>query len=177
MIEIQTNYSRNNYIFAVNNKKNMLQRIQSIYLLLACLALYALFLFPFAHNVYIDGKPCTIMVTGVFEDINGTRAHTQFFVALTVATVIIGLVPLAIIFFYKNRKQQIALCYSAILVIIGYSFWLSQAVKAVMGSTQLDTHNWGIGLFLTTISLLFIVFALKAVQRDEKLVKSADRLR
>jgi len=155
----------------------MLQRIQSIYLLLASLALYALFLFPFAHNVYVDGKPSTIMVTGVYEDVNGTRTHTQFFVALTVATVIIGLAPLAVIFFYNNRKRQIALCYGAILVIIGYSFWVSQTVKAVMGSIQLDTHNWGIGLFLTTISLLFIVFAFKAIQRDEKLVKSADRLR
>jgi ABC-type transport system involved in cytochrome bd biosynthesis fused ATPase/permease subunit len=155
----------------------MLQRIQSVYLLLACLALYTLFLFPFAHNVYVDGKPASIMITGVYEDVNGMRTHTQFFVALTVATVIIGLVPLVIIFFYKNRKRQIALCYGAILVIIGYSFWVSQTVKEVMGSIQLDTHNWGIGLFLTTISLLFIVFAFKAIQRDEKLVKSADRLR
>ncbi len=155
----------------------MLQRVQSIYLLLSSLALYALFLFPFAHNVYVDSKPSTIMVTGIFQDVNGTRTHTQFFVALTIATAVIGLIPLAIIFFYKNRKQQIALCYSAILVIIGFSFWMSQVVKAAMGSIQLDTHNWGIGLFLTTISLLFIVFALKAIQRDEKLVKSADRLR
>jgi hypothetical protein len=155
----------------------MLQRIQSIYLLLACLALYALFLFPFAHNVYIDGKPATIMITGVFEDVNGARAHTQFFVALTVATAIIGLIPLSIIFFYKNRKRQIALSYSAILVIIGYSFWMAQTVKSAMGSIQLDTHNWGIGLFLTSLSSLFIIMAVKAIQRDEKLVKSADRLR
>jgi hypothetical protein len=177
MTNIQTNNSQNNYIFAVNNQKNMLQRIQSIYLLLACLALYALFLFPFAHNVYVDGKPASITVTGVFEDVNGARTQTQFFVALTVATVIIGLIPLAIIFFYKNRKRQIALSYSAILVIIGYSFWMAQTVKSVMGSIQLDTHNWGIGLFLTSLSLLFIIMAAKAIQRDEKLVKSADRLR
>jgi hypothetical protein len=155
----------------------MLQRVQSIYLLLAGLALFALFLFPFVHNVYVDGKPISIMVTGVFQDINGQHTHTQFFTALTAATAIIGLIPLAIIFLYKNRKQQIALCYSAILVIFGYSFWMAQEVKKVMGDTQIDTHNWGIGLFLSSFSILFIVFALKAIQRDEKLVKSADRLR
>jgi len=155
----------------------MLQRIQSIYLLLAGLAIFALFLFPLVHNVIIDDKLVSIMVTGIFQDINGEHVHTQFFVALTAATAIVGLIPLIIIFLYKNRKQQITLCYSAILVIIGYSFWMAQTAKGVMGSIQIDTHNWGIGLLLSTISILFIVFALKAIQRDEKLVKSADRLR
>jgi hypothetical protein len=155
----------------------MLQRIQSIYLLLAALAIYALYLFPFVHGVYVDGKLDTIMVTGVFQDINGQRLHAQFFTGLTAATAVIGLIPLVIIFLFKNRKQQIALCYSAILVLFGFSFWMAQEVKGVMGSIQIDTHNWGIGLLLSSISILFIVFAFKAIQRDEKLVKSADRLR
>jgi uncharacterized membrane protein YiaA len=155
----------------------MLQRIQSIYLLLAGLSIFALFLFPLVHSANVDGKFLTIMVTGVFQEVNGQQTHTQFFTALTAATAVAGLVPLIIIFLYKNRKQQIALCYSAILVIIGYSFWMAQTAKGVMGGIQIDTHNWGIGLLLSTISILFIIFALKAIQRDEKLVKSADRLR
>jgi phosphatidylserine synthase len=155
----------------------MLQRIQSIYLLLAALAIYALFLFPFVHNVFVDGKPVTIAVTGVFDDTNGHHLHTQFFAGLTVATAILGLIPLVIIFLYKNRKQQIALCYSAILAIIGYSFWMSHEVKDVMGNIEIDTHNWGIGLLLSSFSIVFIILAFKAIQRDEKLVKSADRLR
>ena len=155
----------------------MIQRIQSVYLLLASLVIFALFLFPLVHNVYVAGVPSTIKVTGIYQDVNGQQAHIQFFGALTIATIIIGLLPLIIIFLYKNRKQQIALCYSAVLIIIGYSFWMAQVVKHAMGSIQLDTHNWGIGLFLTSISLLFLIFAVKAIQRDEKLVKSADRLR
>lgn len=155
----------------------MLQRIQSIYLLLASLALFALFLFPLVHNVYVDSKPLTIMVTGVFQDINGQQTHTQFFVGLTIVTAVIGLIPLVVIFLYKNRKLQISLCYSTMLVIIGYSFWMAQMAKKIMGSIEIDTHNWGIGLLLSTISLLFVLLAIKAIQRDEKLVKSADRLR
>jgi len=155
----------------------MLQRVQSIYLLLSSLALYALFLFPFAHNVYIGGKPSSVMITGIFQDVNGQQTHTQYFVALTVAAAIIGILPLVIIFLYRDRKQQIVFCYIAVLVIIGYGFWMARVVKNVMGGIQLDTHNWGIGLFMTAISLLFLVMAIKAIQRDEKLVKSADRLR
>src|SRR5476649_1074934 len=133
----------------------MLQRVQSIYLLISSLALYALFLFPFAHGVYLDGKPSAIMVTGVFQDVNGQRTHTDFFVALTIATAVVGLLPAIVVFLYKDRKQQIFCCYITIMMIIGYSFWMAQVVKHVMGSIQLDTHNWGIGLFMAAISLLF----------------------
>jgi len=155
----------------------MLQRVQSIYLLLASLTLFALFLFPLAHSVYVNGTPTTIMVTGVYQDVNGKLANTQAFTALTIATAIVALIPLIIIFLYKNRKQQIALCYSAILVIIGYSFWVAQTAKKAVNGLTLDTHNFGIGLFLSSVSILLIMLGYKAIQRDEKLVKSADRLR
>ncbi|HEY4323202.1 MAG TPA: DUF4293 domain-containing protein [Mucilaginibacter sp.] len=155
----------------------MLQRIQSIYLLLASLAILALFLFPLVHNVYVDGVPVSITVTGVFQDVSGQPVHIQFFTALIAATVVIAIAPLLLIFLYKNRKRQLMLCYVAILLIIGYSYWMAQVVKGVMGSTQIDTHNWGIGLFLTSISILLMIFAVKAIQRDEKIVKSAERLR
>ena len=155
----------------------MLQRIQSIYLLLAGVVIFALFFFPLVHNVYIEGRPVTIMVTGVFQDVNGVQTHTVFFSAITVVTGLVSAIPLVIIFMFRNRKQQIALCYSAILVIIGFSFWMSQTVKQTMGIVQIDFSNWGIGMFLTAVSILFIVLAVKAIQKDEKLVKSADRLR
>ena len=155
----------------------MLQRIQSIYLLFAGLALFALFLFPLVHNVYVNDKPITIMVTGIFQDINGQRVHTDFFVALSAVTGIIALIPIIVIFLYKDRKRQVALCYSLMLVIIGHSFWMAQVAKKVMGEIMIDTNNWGIGLFLSTVSLLFMILAVRAIQRDVKLVKSADRLR
>ncbi|HEY8931664.1 MAG TPA: DUF4293 domain-containing protein [Mucilaginibacter sp.] len=155
----------------------MIQRIQSIYLLLASLALFALFLFPLAHNVYVDGKPLTIMVTGVYQDVNGQNTQTRSFLGITIATAVLALVPLVIIFLYKNRKQQMTFGYLTLVLIVAYSFWLSQMAKGVMGSVQIDTHNWGIGLFLSSISMLLILLAIRAIKGDEKLVKSADRLR
>ena len=155
----------------------MLQRIQSIYLLLASLALLALFIFPFVHDVYVNGKPVTVMVTGIYQNVNGQQTHTDFFTAVTAATGIVALLPLVIIFLYKNRKQQIALCYSTMLVIIGYSYWVSQTVKNAVQDASLAMSNYGIGIILLSASILFVVLAQKAIQRDEKLVKSADRLR
>lgn len=155
----------------------MLQRIQSIYLLFASIVMFGLFLFPLAHNIYVSGKLVNVTVTGVNEIVGGQEKLIESFTALTVVTAIVALVPLVIIFLYKNRKQQIALCYSAILVLIGYSFWMAQTVKQVVGAITLEYKNMGVGLFLTSLSIILIIFAVKAIQRDEKLVRSADRLR
>ncbi|OKS88014.1 DUF4293 domain-containing protein [Mucilaginibacter polytrichastri] len=155
----------------------MIQRIQSIYLLIAGLLIFALYLFPLAHNVLLNGIPTTISVTGLYQNVNGQDVHTEVFVALTAVTGIIGLIPLIVIFLYKNRKKQVTFCYSAILVIIGYSFWMAQTVKAVTGGITIGTNNMGIGLFLSSVSILMLILAAKAIQRDEKLVRSADRLR
>ncbi|MBD1392762.1 DUF4293 domain-containing protein [Mucilaginibacter glaciei] len=155
----------------------MLQRIQSIYLLFASLVLFGLFAFPLAHNIYVDGKLVNVSITGVYENVNGLDKQLQDFMALAIVTVVVAVMPLIIIFLYKNRKQQIALCYSAILVLFGYSFWMAQTVKKVVGEITLEYKNMGIGLFLTSLSIVLIIFAVKAIQRDEKLVKSADRLR
>lgn len=156
---------------------NMLQRIQSIYLLFAALVLAALFFFPLIHNVYINSKPVTIMVTGIYQDVNGQQAHTEYFTPLTVATGFVALLPLVLIFMYKNRKQQIYLCYATMLVVIAYSYWVSQVVKNAIGDAYLNMSNYGIGIILLSLSLLLIVGAQKSISRDEKLVKSADRLR
>jgi hypothetical protein len=155
----------------------MLQRIQSVWLLLASLVIFALFLFPLVHNVYVAGVPSTIKVTGIFQDANGVQAHTDSFIALIAATAIVAIIPLVLIFLYKNRKQQVMLCYVYILVIFGYSFWVAQTVKSYTGGATLDTNNFGIGALLSSVSIVLVLLAAKAIQRDEKLVKSADRLR
>jgi membrane protein insertase Oxa1/YidC/SpoIIIJ len=155
----------------------MLQRIQSIYLLAAGLVIAALFVFPLVHDVYVDGKGITVMVTGIYQNVNGQSAHTDFFTALTIATALVALSPLVVIFLYKDRKKQINYCYVLMALFIGYSYWVAQAVKDAVGGAYLSMGNYGIGIILLSLSLLMIVGAQRSIQRDEKLVRSADRLR
>ncbi|MFD2148008.1 DUF4293 domain-containing protein [Mucilaginibacter antarcticus] len=155
----------------------MLQRIQSIYLFAAGLVIAALFVFPLINNAYVDGKALTIMVTGVYQDINGQRVHTEIFTVLTLATAFVALLPLIVIFMYKDRKTQINLCYLLMVLNIGYSYWAAQTVKDVLGGAYLNMSNYGVGIILLSVSLLLIVIAQKSIQKDEKLVRSADRLR
>ena len=155
----------------------MIQRVQSVYLFLASLAMFALYVVTIANNVYLNGIPTAVKVSGLFQDINGMQTNIKPFVALTAVTAIVALIPLAIIFFFRNRKQQITFCYSAVLVVIGHSFWLAQTVKHATDGIMLKASNFGIGLFLPCIAILLIFLAIKAIKKDEALIKSADRLR
>jgi hypothetical protein len=155
----------------------MIQRIQSVYLFLAGLVILALFLFPLAHNVYINGVPSTISVTGIAQDVNGQQAHTENFIGLIAGTAVVGVLPWIIAFLYKERKKQIMFCYLYILVIIGFSFWMVQTVKSVAQGFTMNTNNFGIGALLSSVSIVLAILAANAIKRDEKLVRSADRLR
>lgn len=155
----------------------MIQRLQSIYLLLASLALFALFLFPIAHDVIIDNVPKTIKLNGVYEIINGQQVQTAPFLVLTIVLVILALLPLVVIFFFKDRKKQLALCYGTILAIIGFSFWVAQTIQNVVAGASIGANNYSIGALLPSLSILLIIFAIKGIRKDEKLIRSADRLR
>jgi hypothetical protein len=155
----------------------MLQRVQTIWLFFATAAIFSLFLFPYLQVLNADGSARALKVTGVYEQINGQVVQTQPFLALTVATVILGLLPFVIIFFYRNRKRQINICYLTIVAILGYSFWLVQTAKNVLGNITLQMGNYGIGVILPSLAILFIILALRGIRNDEKLVRSADRLR
>ncbi len=157
----------------------MLQRIQTIWLFFATAAIFCLFLFPFIQFVDANGIATVVKATGVYQNVNGqiVVAKSTEYIPLTIATVIIGLVPFVIIFFYKNRKKQITICYITILLILAYTFWLVQTAKQEVGNLQMNFQNYGIGVILPSLAILFIVLALKGIRKDQKLVKSADRLR
>ena len=155
----------------------MLQRVQTIWLFLASTAIFCLFLFPYLQVYNPDGSFRAVKITGVQESVGGQIVQSESFLALTIVTVIIALIPLITIFLFKNRKLQIKLCYLSIAAILGFSFWLVQTAKQVLGAITLQSENYGLGVILPSLSVFFIVLALRGIRKDEKLIKSADRLR
>jgi predicted permease len=155
----------------------MIQRIQTIWLFLASLAFFALFLFPYVQILNPNGSARAIKISGIYESAGEQVVRTQEFLGLTIATAIIGLLPLIIIAFYLNRKKQIALCYITIAVILGFTFWLLKVTKEITADIQLKPENYGIGILLPSLAILFIIFAIKGIRNDEKLIRSTERLR
>lgn len=153
----------------------MIQRIQSVYLLFASLSLFALFIFPVA-TVFDNGTIKKITVNGVYETVDNTIVQTENFMLLTIATVVLAVLPLVLIFLYKNRKKQMLYVYLLAALIIAYSYWLASVLKQAT-TALLQMSDYGIGVGLSSVSIVFLVLAAKGIYRDEKLVKSADRLR
>jgi hypothetical protein len=79
------------------------------------------------------------------------------------------------IFLYKNRKLQVKLNYLTIFVMIillGLSIYQNGFLS---GEKQFSEKD--IKLLVPVISIVFLLIANKYIKRDERLVKSVDRIR
>jgi hypothetical protein len=72
--------------------------------------------------------------------------------------------------------MQQLLIYGLLIIVLAHSYWLTQLVQNA-SQTVLKISDYGIGAGLPSVVILFLVLAAKAVARDDKLVKWADRLR
>lgn len=137
----------------------MLQRIQTIYLLLA------------------------FVVTGILPFFiplwTMTDDTAYFFMQNQVYIVILGLsttLSLLSIISYKKRQNQFVIGRLNIilnLILLGLFVYRSLNVS---GET-LAVSEKGIGMFLPIVAIVLLVLANKAIKKDEDLVKSVDRLR
>jgi uncharacterized membrane protein len=118
-----------------------------------------------------------VKVTGMYQNIAAQQVQTEAFLGLTIASVILALIPFITIFLYIDRKKQVMLCYLTIVLVIGFSFWLIQTAKGVLGPVELRAENYGIGTLLPSMAILFLILAIRGMKKDDRLIKSADRLR
>ncbi len=141
----------------------MLQRKQSIWLLLAALLNACLFIVPFYR----------------WHEAPDTAWHdlrlNSFFPAFLVA-IVITLLPLVAIFMFRKRKQQMAMCMVSLLSIITFTSMMLAKVTSLVPANATDGTYW-IGAALPALSFVFIVLAMLGIRKDDKLVQSMDRLR
>lgn len=157
----------------------MIQRIQTLWLFLASLTLFLLFVFPYAHFSDSMGIGYALKITGLYKVVAGQNIVANSFILQTIGLVILALIPFLIIFNYKSRKKQGQLIYGTLLLTLLFGCWLyfstKNAVEAI--NQQVGIGNLDLGSLLIPISIIFLFLALKGIQRDEKLIKSAERLR
>ena len=137
----------------------MLQRIQTIYLLLAFVATGVL---PFFIPLWTmaDGKEYVFM-------------QNQVYVALLGLSTTLTLVSIVS---YKKRQNQFVMGRLNIilnLILLGLFVYRSLNLS---GETP-SVSEKGIGMFLPIVAIVLLVLANKAIKKDEDLVKSVDRLR
>lgn len=159
----------------------MIQRIQSVFLLLVALANAALFFQPlvkfynealgYVYHLYVYSM--ANMVPSSESIFSGT-----VMLPLAGGAVLIGVIALITIFMYKNRILQIKLIKFDILLniifVVAFFFFYAGAFERKLET--LADYN----IFMTAlplISLVFLVLSYRSVMKDEKKIRSADRLR
>jgi len=157
----------------------MIQRIQTVWLLLSSLVLFALFLFPYVSYIDLVGLGKNIYVSGVYSSVNNVATKESTFLLMTITTVVLALVPLFIIFKYKNRKTQLSLILVQVILICLFAIWMFISANNILSliNQSIGANNIGIGFFLLPVSILFLGLAIRGIRNDNKLIKSADRLR
>ena len=135
----------------------MLQRQQTLWLLLSTICAVLSYLFPFYTGQLKDGKYFKL-----------DAGHNFILLILMGASILLSGI---IIFLFKDRKLQFRLSLSGIaLSIIMIIIYFTQIKKFQTGSFSLSC-------LLTFAILIGFVMAVYRIRRDEKLAKSLDRLR
>jgi hypothetical protein len=154
----------------------MIQRIQSLWLLLS--ALLAGFLLRGGIVNFIDksGQKFSTGFPGIYEQLETGTEIIRGSVPLASLIIMIPVFSILTIFLYKNRRFQkvlslILICMSLCLIIlvIYYSCILSENYKAELVP--------GLKMAFPMLILVFEVLAYSGISRDDRLVRSYERLR
>jgi hypothetical protein len=152
----------------------MIQRVQSIWLLLTSLTLFLLLLLPIVTKQW-SGSEYSLLVTGLYQKTNSVSTRVNGFLPLFSFTIVIALIAFINIFNFKNRTSQKRIATVVIVLIAGLSFWVSQAALKIPGGTA--GASFGIGAFLPILAIIWCFLAIRGIKKDESLIRSADRLR
>lgn len=144
----------------------MIQRIQTVYLFIALLISAVL---PFVFPLWTDagGKEWFVSDALNSDNIYIMVSGAGFFLS--------ALLSLIAIFMYKNRKAQVGL--NRLNIVLNFLLLGAIVYLLLTLPGEAEVSEKGIGSFLPLAAILFLALANKAIIKDEKLVKSVDRLR
>lgn len=158
----------------------MLQRIQTIYLLITtALGIMACFMPLFSFGDTPNAAGYTLTALGIQQYIPAQEANVfvHYTIGLFAISVLIPLVSFLTIWLFKHRKIQIRMTIFNMLLMIGYYALAAWAIYFVQNSYQVISKNFGIALSLHLINLIVAWLTIRAIGKDEALVRSLDRLR
>ena len=136
----------------------MLQRIQTVYLLISALVIGGLYLwFPII------------------------KSESGFIIISNNEPVVVGLIfgsiLLTLLSILNFKKRQFQFVINRLSIILNFLLLGVFVYRSLTLSGETLVSEKGIGVLLPIISIVFLVMANKAIKKDEDLVKSVDRLR
>lgn len=141
----------------------MIQRIQTIWLALAAICGFAMAKVPLFTATLADQSKRHYLAS---------ESLLSFALAVGIASM-----SLIAIFLFRNRPTQFKLAIVGVLLsasVTGLQVYSVENFKKATAMVQ-GTYQWG-GL-LPIAMMIFLILAAAGIRKDEKLIKSLDRLR
>lgn len=156
----------------------MLQRIQSLLLLLAGIGMMVFL----GTNSWVKGTPeggqVIVNPYHVVEVKNTLAVQDQPIYYIAVLAVLSAGLSIFTIFQYRNRMRQMLLvALNSLFMGLAMGLTIYQIKYVAMPMGESGEGTFGIGVWAGFFALLANWVANRAIRRDEKLVKDADRMR
>ena len=157
----------------------MLQRKQSLFLLLAAICGLLTFFFPV--DTFTRGDQGFVFRTSGFFMADGAAVvdapvRVPFHLLLGLLSALL----VAIIFLYRNRQRQLRLTRVANLLTVAVMVFLlitDNSIRAYLEQGGKLATNFGPAAILPSLMIIFTLMAERGIRKDEALVRSMDRLR
>lgn len=147
----------------------MIQRIQSIYILISAMLIGFLFGLPFAE-ILADDKLYLFDIRGIVRE--GTIEHSGL--AITIFVGIILTLHVVAFFLYKKRILQIRILTFSIIIMLGlFGMFYFFTYYTFSGANV----SFKIAVSFPLVAMVLDYLAIRNIGKDEALIRSIDRIR
>jgi len=153
----------------------MIQRIQTIYLLIALAFGASMFFAP--QITFMADADYILNYCGI-NAVDATETSKSIpTLALTILLVLTPIFTLASIVLFKKRLIQIRLCAANIGLLIGTTGLIYYFGTIGLKELPAESLSYGITMIFPVVGAILNFLALRAIGKDEALVRSMDRIR
>ncbi len=141
----------------------MIQRKQSVWLLLAAVCAALMFVWPLYGGTLQNGTVKYFLANSSYS--------------LMIVIGIVAALSFFAIFLFKNRPAQMKLVWLALLADIGLTALAYFNSSRFAGDPIFKSGGYKAVVVLPIVVFIFLILALRGIRADEKMVRNADRFR
>lgn len=150
----------------------MIQRKQTIYLLLALAALIVCLCLPIGKltSNAMQGAEVAVYNIGLYTS-TGLDAHPVLFTDI----VVVATLSFINIFLYNKRKLQMKICVvNIVLCLVWYAYYAFMALSMFKG---IGSFSMSFAVCLPLVAMILLILARVGIKADEELIRSMSRIR
>ncbi|MDR0835144.1 MAG: DUF4293 domain-containing protein [Tannerella sp.] len=156
----------------------MIQRIQTVYLLLVAGLFIALLFLPLAF-IQSAGSAYTLTLC-VVKSIAETSKIVSLTFPLAITATVTAVLSIVAVFLYKKRKVQRLVCFAVLLSILVFCFlagYYMMTMDKIQEISQNAVTTPSIWIAFPVVACILNILAINKINADEKLIRSLDRIR